>query len=116
MVERADEKTVDHARQVSNRQRERAMTVASGESLVVVSVRFFASLREAVARDAVELALEDASIAGVRAQLATLLTATQLAAVTAPGVQVALNQMIVQDQVDLKTGDEVAFLPPVTGG
>ncbi len=92
------------------------MTVASAQVAVTVSVRFFASLREAVARDDVELELEDATIAGVRERLATVLTATQLAAATAPGVQVAVNQAIVQDEVDLASGDEVAFLPPVTGG
>ena len=89
------------------------MTVAAA---VHVRVRFFASLREAIDVDAVELALEDASLAGVHAQLATLLDSAQCVALNAPGVQVAVNQVIVRGEAALRPGDEVAFLPPVTGG
>lgn len=83
---------------------------------VAVTVRFFASLREAVQQEHIELALPTPSIAGVRAQLAELLTPDQLEAVNAQGVQIAVNQAIVQDNAALADGDEVAFLPPVTGG
>ena len=81
-----------------------------------VTVRFFASLREVVDRDAITLQLADASVAGVRDRLKCLLNAAQLAAVCAAGVQVAVNQASVRDDVALAPGDEVAFLPPVTGG
>ena len=81
-----------------------------------VTVRFFASLREAVGRDSLPLALDDASLACVRARLADELTAVQLEAVTASGVQIAVNQAIVQGDAPLASGDEIAFLPPVTGG
>ena len=81
-----------------------------------VTVRFFASLREAVQQEHIELALPTPSIAGVRARLSEMLTADQLEAVNAQGVQVAVNQAIVQGNPTLADGDEVAFLPPVTGG
>lgn len=81
-----------------------------------VCVRFFASLREAVNREVVELALDEPSIAGVRAKLAGLLTKTQFEAIDVRGVQVCVNQTIVRGDVRLEAGDEVAFLPPVTGG
>jgi len=81
-----------------------------------VCVRFFASLREAVDREVVELVLDESSIVGVRAKLAELLTNAQFEAIDAPGVQVCVNQTIVRGDVRLETGDEVAFLPPVTGG
>ncbi len=81
-----------------------------------VSVRFFASLREAVGRDGVDLELREASIAGVLAALAPLLTDSQLAAVSATGVRVGVNQVIARHDAHLASGDEVAFLPPVTGG
>ena len=81
-----------------------------------VTVRFFASLREVVDQDAMGLELVDASIAGVRQQLACVLNAAQWEAICAAGVQVAVNQAIVRDDVALAVGDEVAFLPPVTGG
>ena len=37
-------------------------------------------------------------------------------ALTAPGVQVALDQMIVRGDAPLNPGAEVAFLPPMSGG
>ena len=85
-------------------------------SAMCVTVRFFASLREAVGQESLRLALRDASLAGVQARLAEVLTAAQLEAVGARGVQVAVNQAIVQGDAQLASGDEVAFLPPVTGG
>ena len=91
------------------------MTVANATQ-VHVQVRFFASLRESMDIDAIELKLDDASLAGVRSQLATLLDTAQREALNAPGVQVAVNQAIVQGEAALQPGDEVAFLPPVTGG
>ena len=85
-------------------------------SATCVTVRFFASLREAVGLDSLRLELADASLAGVHARLANELTAAQLEAVAASGVQVAVNQAIVQGDAQLASGDEIAFLPPVTGG
>ena len=81
-----------------------------------VTVYFFASLREVIDTDAIRLQLAEATIAGVRAQLKERLDAAQWEAVAASGVRVAVNQEIVRDDVVLKDGDEVAFLPPVTGG
>jgi len=37
-------------------------------------------------------------------------------ALTAPGVQVALDQAIVRGDAALTAGSEVAFLPPMSGG
>lgn len=94
-----------------------ALAVTTTTSVTTaVSVRFFASLREAVDREIVELVLDEPSIAGVRAKLAGLLTKTQFEAIDVRGVQVCVNQTIVRGDVRLETGDEVAFLPPVTGG
>ena len=33
-----------------------------------------------------------------------------------PGVQLAVNQTLVRDAVPLSPGDEIAFLPPMSGG
>ena len=82
----------------------------------VVTVRFFASLREAVGRERVDLDIEEARVSGVRAKLASLLGVDAWQALSAQGVRVCVNQTIVRDDVPLRTGDEVAFLPPVTGG
>lgn len=88
----------------------------SSAAATVVTVRFFGSLREAVGRDAVALDIEDACIAGVRAGLASLLGADERQALSGQGVRVCVNQTIVRGDARLCTGDEVAFLPPVTGG
>ena len=83
---------------------------------MLVTVRFFASLREAIGCESVSLEIPCASLAGVRAALAGTLTAAQHDALAAPGVRVAVNQSLTQGDVALQAGDEVAFLPPVTGG
>ena len=36
--------------------------------------------------------------------------------ITAKNVKVALNQELIDDSAAISDGDEVAFLPPVTGG
>lgn len=89
------------------------MSSATG---TVVTVRFFGSLREATGRGAMELNVEDARISGVRARLAGLLRDEAWQALSGQGVRVCVNQTIVRDDVGLRSGDEVAFLPPVTGG
>ena len=79
-------------------------------------MRFFASLREVVDHETVVLQLPGATLTSVREQLRCRLNATQWEAVSAAGVQVAVNQRIVRGDAALANGDEVAFLPPVTGG
>lgn len=88
----------------------------STAAATIVTVRFFASLREAVERDAMQLTLAEPSLAGLRRHLSQCLNKVQAAALEAEGVQVAVNQTIVQGDADLTAGDEIAFLPPVTGG
>ena len=39
-----------------------------------------------------------------------------LAAIEGDQVKVAVNQVILRTGEDLNEGDEVAFLPPITGG
>ena len=89
--------------------------MTSGVATAVI-VRFFASLREAVGEDRLDLHVDEPCVSGVRARLATLLPADALQALSAPGVRVCVNQTIVRHDAGLEAGDEVAFLPPVTGG
>ena len=88
----------------------------SSATCTVVTVRFFGSLREATGRGAMEIVVEDARISGVRARLACLLADEVSQALSAQGVRVCVSQTIVRGDVGLRAGDEVAFLPPVTGG
>lgn len=81
-----------------------------------VTVRFFASLREALGRERLDVDVADGTVAGVCAALAGALNQCQREALEAPGVRVAVNQVLAHRSAPLAAGDEVAFLPPVTGG
>ena len=83
-----------------------------------VSVKFFASLREAVGVATLDLELApSATLRDLRAALARRLDAEGAAAIAARAVRVAVNQeFIAGEETSLAAGDEVAFLPPVTGG
>ena len=88
----------------------------------MIRVLFFASLREAVGMDAWSYAPEAAGpplrLSALLAALKPTLGADGYAALTAENVRIAVNQELVEGsaRVELKPGDEVAFLPPVTGG
>ncbi len=80
---------------------------------------FFASLREAVETDALDVDIgEGASLIDVRRRLAARLREDQMAALDAADVRVAVNRRLVHDgeAPALAAGDEIAFMPPVTGG
>jgi sulfur-carrier protein len=82
-----------------------------------VEVRFFASLRESAGTPGLQVMLPDPAgydelIDALRARL----SAAAFAAVTGENVRVAVNQALTGVPVTLADGDEVAFLPPVTGG
>jgi sulfur-carrier protein len=81
----------------------------------VVRVRFFASLREAVGRSEVPITGAD-DLDTVLAALSRDLDANAWQQLRAPAVRIAVNRTLVEGNVSLRDGDEVAFLPPVTGG
>jgi molybdopterin synthase sulfur carrier subunit len=85
--------------------------------VIPVRVLFFASLREAVGREEVLLELPDpARIDDLLASLDGLLSAEAMAALRAENVRLAVNQEMLTVPGPLRPNDEVAFLPPVTGG
>lgn len=81
-----------------------------------ISVRYFALLRERAGCDAEDVVWADAqpTVGRLRAHLAE--RRPGLAALRAEAVLVAVNREYAGPQTPLKDGDEVAFLPPVTGG
>ena len=86
---------------------------------MMVRAVFFASLREAVENDALDVDIGDgASLADLRRCLSARLRTDQMAAIDAADVRVAINRRLVHDSEAsvLSAGDEVAFMPPVTGG
>ncbi|MEM9620411.1 MAG: MoaD/ThiS family protein [Pseudomonadota bacterium] len=82
---------------------------------VGVTVKFFASLREVVGVP--EMQISASSLCQLKTHLKTQLPAPVLSELLAPNVRVAVNQALIEDDdLVLADGDEVAFLPPVTGG
>ncbi len=86
---------------------------------MMVRAVFFASLREAVETEFLDVEIGDgAGLRDLRQGLAARLGADQMAALDAAEVRVAINRRLVHNGEEsvLVAGDEVAFMPPVTGG
>ncbi|WP_288131053.1 molybdopterin synthase sulfur carrier subunit [Microbulbifer sp.] len=82
----------------------------------MIKVLFFASLREQLDCDALEVTVDGLSTVGdLRQQLAAKGAVWQ-AALADERLQVALNQQLSSTDAVVSDGDEVAFFPPVTGG
>jgi molybdopterin synthase catalytic subunit len=79
-----------------------------------IAVRLFGSLREATGVKELSVSLAEGATLGV---LQDLLAAEHPSFEAMAGkLRVAVNQEVTDDDVTLADGDEVAFLPPVSGG
>jgi molybdopterin synthase sulfur carrier subunit len=83
---------------------------------VHVTVRYFASIREAIGHGSETVDTTAHTLAELRDTL--IARGAPYADVLAKGraVRMALNQSVCDELAAIKTGDEVAFFPPVTGG
>ena len=82
-----------------------------------VTVQFFASLREALGKDRVTVPVDGSiSVSDLVLELSALGGPSWQIALESPDILVAVNQTLVDRNHALQPGDEVAFLPPVTGG
>jgi molybdopterin synthase catalytic subunit len=82
---------------------------------MTIRVRLFAMLRERAGRDAIELELGDGST--VADALAALRDGTPLGdALERMPVRAAVNREYVSTETPLASGDELALIPPVSGG
>ena len=79
---------------------------------------FFARLREDLGTGAEQLTLPPgvSTVAGLRAYLAERGGSWAAALAQGKAIRVAVNQEMAQPTTPVKSGDEVAFFPPVTGG
>jgi molybdopterin synthase sulfur carrier subunit len=81
-----------------------------------ITVRYFASIREAMGQGSETLQTSATSVGVLREELMARSAAAAAALAHGKAVRMALNQDMCQDDALLKAGDEVAFFPPVTGG
>ena len=81
-----------------------------------ITVRYFASIREALGTGSESLQTSAATVGALRAELMGKSEAAAQALAEGRAVRMALNQDMCDGAATLKSGDEVAFFPPVTGG
>jgi sulfur-carrier protein len=80
-----------------------------------ITLKYFASVREALAKDGESLASVATTVAALRAQLIAK-GEPYASAIANPRLRAAVNHAMVADDAAIRDGDEVAFFPPVTGG
>ena len=83
---------------------------------IQVTVKYFASIREAIGMSSEVIACEANTVMALRDVL--IAKGAPYSGVLARGksVRTALNQVMCDEAVSLTDGCEVAFFPPVTGG
>jgi sulfur-carrier protein len=83
-----------------------------------VTLKFFASVREAVgtSTEVLELPEGGQTVAGIRALLVARGGAWAQALGEGRALRMACNQVMCQPETVVQAGAEVAFFPPVTGG
>ncbi|MGJ7569444.1 MoaD/ThiS family protein [Variovorax sp. RB2P76] len=81
-----------------------------------VQVRYFASVREALARSGESVDTQAETLAALRDELIGRGGAYATALARGKAVRMALDQAMSDEAAALHDGCEVAFFPPVTGG
>ncbi len=86
--------------------------------MINIKVLFFASFKERLNCDKLQLSVEDSSnLTSICSLLASKGDEWQTIFVEAnKSVKIACNQQMIDFSYQLKEGDEIAFFPPVTGG
>jgi molybdopterin synthase sulfur carrier subunit len=81
-----------------------------------ISVRYFASVREALGRSSEMVETSAGDLAALRDELAARGGGYAQSLARGKAVRVALDQVMSEESALLSEGSEVAFFPPVTGG
>jgi sulfur-carrier protein len=81
-----------------------------------LTVKYFASIREALGRGSEAIDTPAATLAQLRDELVARGGAYAQSLARGKSVRVALNQVMSDESAPLGEGCEVAFFPPVTGG
>lgn len=83
---------------------------------ITITVRYFASIREAVGTGQERVQTGAATLGALRDELIARGEPWAACLSRSRAVRVALNQTMAQDAAPLADGAEAAFFPPVTGG
>ena len=81
-----------------------------------ITVRYFASIREAVGQGSEAVDTAAATLGALRDELIARGGAYATSLAHGRAVRMALNQVLSDESAALADGAEVAFFPPVTGG
>lgn len=84
----------------------------------MIKIVYFASIREALglADESIELPSDVNTVEQLSAWLQAERGEKWLKALGHPSTIIAINQEMVSADSEIKSGDEIAFFPPVTGG
>ncbi len=84
---------------------------------MTITVRFFAALRERLGTESLDIPVSGSvDMKGLLELIRRQLGAEAIEILSAPSVRIALNKEFVTDQCRVGDGDEIAFMPPITGG
>lgn len=81
-----------------------------------ITVRYFASIREAIGQGSEAVDTAAATLGALRDELIARGGAHATSLARGKAVRMALNQVLSAEDAALHEGAEVAFFPPVTGG
>ena len=81
-----------------------------------ITVRYFASIREAIGAGSEAVQTDATDLATLRNQLIGRSPVHAEVLARGRAVRIAMNQVMCQESAPLAEGAEVAFFPPVTGG
>jgi molybdopterin converting factor subunit 1 len=84
---------------------------------MTIRVRFFAALRERLGTESLDIAVTaSVDMKGLLELIRQQLGGEAIEILSAPNVRMALNKEFVAGQCRVGDGDEIAFMPPITGG
>ena len=81
-----------------------------------ITVKYFASIREAIGQGSESLDTTATTLARLRDELIARGPIYAESLARGKAVRLALDQVMVDESAALREGAEVAFFPPVTGG
>lgn len=81
-----------------------------------VTIKYFASIREAIGQGSEVRDTTATTLAALRDELLAATPAHAASLARGRSVRMALNQVMSDEAAPLSEGCEVAFFPPVTGG